>query len=583
MRPRGARSGPAAVAVCLRPRVRVATPRSSHDPPTAALRGSCALPMLQAGYSADIREAPVSKLSSSPLEAAPITPGSSLTQASRIDHRAELSAGEHIVADRHRFEGARFEDSLVESLEAAAEQDDPLAGRELAHAGLRQRSAARRQREHRPPIGDAVERGCEHVWPEHHPRPAARGRVVDAAMLVGGEVADVGNAQGSRCRPAAPGRQGSCRAAPETCPDRASGRRRGTSWEPPLSQSIGLRMDEPTLDCLIVGGGPAGLTAAIYLARFHLDILVVDGGKSRASWIPCTRNSRRLPRRNRRHRTAPANARPGVQIWREDRDRVRDQAGARRETGLFTATWGSGCATARTVLLATGVTNRRPPMDEELHDDALARGLVRYCPICDGYEVTDKKVGVIGSDSHGVAEALVHPQLHRRRDADRAGQGDALKPEDHAEAEGCRDRLRRRAGPGGRDRRATASSSTPPKAITPSTASIRRWASDTHTQLAEMVGARRSARRLHPGRRPPAHQRARPLCGRRRRHRPRPDQPRDGRRRSRRDDDPQRSCASNRAGASRSHATVAKRKRASKPGTPGRGRSGRPRGRRSRL
>jgi thioredoxin reductase (NADPH) len=45
-------------------------------------------------------------------------------------------------------------------------------------------------------------------------------------------------------------------------------------------------------------------------------------------------------------------------------------------------------------------------MDEELHDDALARGLIRYCPICDGYEVTDKKVGVIGSGSRGVAEAL---------------------------------------------------------------------------------------------------------------------------------------------------------------------------------
>ena len=76
------------------------------------------------------------------------------------------------------------------------------------------------------------------------------------------------------------------------------------------------------------------------------------------------------------------------------------------EDGLFTATWGSGCRRARTVLLATGVSNRRPPMDEQLHDDALARGLIRYCPICDGYEVTDKKVGVIGSDSHGVAEAL---------------------------------------------------------------------------------------------------------------------------------------------------------------------------------
>ena len=61
---------------------------------------------------------------------------------------------------------------------------------------------------------------------------------------------------------------------------------------------------------------------------------------------------------------------------------------------------------AQTVLLATGVTNRRPPMDEALHDEALARGLIRYCPICDGYEVTDKKVGVIGSGSHGVAEAV---------------------------------------------------------------------------------------------------------------------------------------------------------------------------------
>jgi thioredoxin reductase (NADPH) len=45
-------------------------------------------------------------------------------------------------------------------------------------------------------------------------------------------------------------------------------------------------------------------------------------------------------------------------------------------------------------------------MDEQLHDDALARGLIRYCPICDGYEVTDTRVGVIGSDQHGVAETL---------------------------------------------------------------------------------------------------------------------------------------------------------------------------------
>jgi thioredoxin reductase (NADPH) len=164
-------------------------------------------------------------------------------------------------------------------------------------------------------------------------------------------------------------------------------------------------MDEP-LDCLVIGGGPAGLTAAIYLARFHLDILVVDAGKSRASWIPCTRNHAGFPE-----------GISGVELLQ----RMREQAqkyGAKivsdrvtnlerdEPSGLFTATWGSGCVQARSVLLATGVSNRRPDMDEDLHDDALARGLIRYCPICDGYEVTDKKVGVIGSHHHGVAEAL---------------------------------------------------------------------------------------------------------------------------------------------------------------------------------
>ena len=82
-------------------------------------------------------------------------------------------------------------------------------------------------------------------------------------------------------------------------------------------------------------------------------------------------------------------------------------------------------------------------MDEELHDDALSRGLIRYCPICDGYEVTDKKVGVIGSDSHGVAEALfirsytADVTLIAPDKALRSGRGSA-------EAERRRDRMCRR-------------------------------------------------------------------------------------------------------------------------------------------
>jgi thioredoxin reductase (NADPH) len=163
-------------------------------------------------------------------------------------------------------------------------------------------------------------------------------------------------------------------------------------------------MDAPELDCLVIGGGPAGLTAAIYLARFHLGLKVIDAGGSRASWIPCTRNHAGFPE-----------GISGTELIA----RMKEQAqkyGAVIETervtrldrveGGFRAAWGSGAATARTVLLATGTRNRRPPMDEGLHDEALARGLIRYCPICDGYEVTDKKIGVIGSGAHGVAEAL---------------------------------------------------------------------------------------------------------------------------------------------------------------------------------
>lgn len=163
-------------------------------------------------------------------------------------------------------------------------------------------------------------------------------------------------------------------------------------------------MSEFELDCLVIGGGPAGLTAAIYLARYHLSLQVVDAGKSRAGWIPCSHN----------HAGYPGGI-SGKELLRLMREQAQ-MYGASIETGRvtrldrveggFQAEWGAGCVTARKVLLATGITNRRPPMDTDLHDDLMARGLIRYCPVCDGYEVTDKQVGVIGSGAKGVAESV---------------------------------------------------------------------------------------------------------------------------------------------------------------------------------
>ncbi|MDQ3143842.1 MAG: NAD(P)/FAD-dependent oxidoreductase [Pseudomonadota bacterium] len=249
-------------------------------------------------------------------------------------------------------------------------------------------------------------------------------------------------------------------------------------------------MDD-TLDCLIIGGGPAGLTAAIYLSRFHLDIMVVDGGKSRAAWIPTSHNHAGFP-----------DGINGQQLI----DRMKEQAqlyGTRIETGQvtkldrdeasgrFVAEWGSGPVAAKTVLLATGVTNRRPPIDPELHDDAMARGLIRYCPICDGYEVTDSRVGVIGSGADGTAETLflrgytadltlIAPDApHELSDEERGSLGEAgvtlidgpitaIEPGEDGIAILTDDRRHDFA------------------TIYPA------LGSDTHTQLAEMIGARLS-------------------------------------------------------------------------------------------
>src|SRR5207248_2813333 len=72
----------------------------------------------------------------------------------------------------------------------------------------------------------------------------------------------------------------------------------------------------------------------------------------------------------------------------------------------FIASTGSTSVRARAVLLATGVTNLPPSrMPSEIHDKALSRGQLRYCPVCDAYEACGQRIAVIGSRSRGLKEA----------------------------------------------------------------------------------------------------------------------------------------------------------------------------------
>lgn len=113
-------------------------------------------------------------------------------------------------------------------------------------------------------------------------------------------------------------------------------------------------------------------------------------------------------------------------------------ASLQRGHGIFVAQATEGVIQARTVLMATGVFNRRPSMPANVHAEALSRGLLRYCPICDGYEVTDSAVAVIGTGEHGTNEAeflrsytadvtLIAPTGHHELDAtQRSRLGDGI-------------------------------------------------------------------------------------------------------------------------------------------------------------
>jgi thioredoxin reductase (NADPH) len=197
----------------------------------------------------------------------------------------------------------------------------------------------------------------------------------------------------------------------------------------PAASSTGL-----PLDALVVGGGPAGLAAALYLARFRRRVLLVDNGHSRVATIPRTHNY------------------PGfVEGVAGDAllSTMRRQAahhGVQFASGLveslsvagevFRAEWRGGDAAARKVLLASGVSDVPPAMPHLAQ--ALQEGALRYCPVCDGFEVIGCDVGVLVDHGSDVGEALylrhftdrltlfpvhdgVHFDAHQRSQLDDAG------------------------------------------------------------------------------------------------------------------------------------------------------------------
>ncbi|MEV6024951.1 NAD(P)/FAD-dependent oxidoreductase [Streptomyces sp. NPDC052036] len=161
-----------------------------------------------------------------------------------------------------------------------------------------------------------------------------------------------------------------------------------------------------TYEVVVVGGGPAGLSAALVLGRARRRTLVVDAGEPRNA--PASHLHGYLSRDGR----PPADllaagreeiARYGVELVRDRAvDAVRDSGG---EFDVTLA--GGGSAHARMLVLATGLRDELPPVPgvaERFGRDVL------HCPYCHGWEVRDRPFGVLATSPSGVHQALMVSQ-----------------------------------------------------------------------------------------------------------------------------------------------------------------------------
>ena len=184
-------------------------------------------------------------------------------------------------------------------------------------------------------------------------------------------------------------------------------------------------------DCAIVGGGPAGLSAAVNLARMRRKVLVIDDRDGRSLWSQINRNYLGFPagipaaeiRRQGRLQAANYGARfMGGRVTGATGDgglfrlHVDHHAGRGAGTDVNVALEqelgrslgeqeadGSAEVLARTVILATGV---RDPFPEFPGRDECVGVSLFWCIACDGFESIGCNAAVVGFDEEAVQTAL---------------------------------------------------------------------------------------------------------------------------------------------------------------------------------
>lgn len=158
-------------------------------------------------------------------------------------------------------------------------------------------------------------------------------------------------------------------------------------------------------DCAVVGAGPAGLSAALYLGRMRRRVVVIDDKEGRSTWHQINRNYlgfvNGIHASKLREIGREQCERYGVQFVRGRAESVRAE-GEDRDRRFYLGTT-AGNVVARTLILATGVDDHFPEFDGS--DECIGRSMF-WCIICDGYETIGKRVVVLGHGDRAASLAL---------------------------------------------------------------------------------------------------------------------------------------------------------------------------------
>jgi thioredoxin reductase len=154
-------------------------------------------------------------------------------------------------------------------------------------------------------------------------------------------------------------------------------------------------------DAVVVGGGPAGLSAALWLGRYRRRVVVLDAGEPRnePAWAvhgyPGVVDPSPLELRRRLQQQALGD---GVEARAGDVVKIDG-----RKDDFIVHTAAGDVLGARRIILAYGLRDYLPDIDglPELYGTS-----VFHCPDCDGPSVADTRIGVVGWDRHGAALAL---------------------------------------------------------------------------------------------------------------------------------------------------------------------------------